>query len=224
MTYDDMVGQRYGRLAVVSVDTARVFQYGKNKPIPYLVCKCDCGNTKSIIATSLKRSLTLSCGCLRNERIRATRTTHGQSTTVKGRQKVSKEYKAWSHMLGRCYNQNDSKYHVYGGRGVNVCSRWRESFENFYADVGPAPSRAHSLDRRDVDGNYEPGNVRWATALEQAYNKQDTVKIVYKGEVFTLLSLSERTGIPKETLRQRIKHGWSPERVVETPLQNTGRR
>lgn len=218
--YLDMVGKQFGRLFVEQVSQDKVFQPKKGKPVPYLLCTCTCGKQKDILANNLKSGKTLSCGCLHREQTSKARTTHGHTRVgADGKQVMSKEYKAWAHMLSRCYDEHDGKYHVYGARGIIVCPEWRESFEAFFAYVGAAPSSAYSLDRERVHGNYEPGNVRWATTTEQAYNKQNTVRVRYRRKSYTLLELEQRTGIPRETLRVRIKNGWTVREAVETPLR-----
>jgi hypothetical protein len=131
----------------------------------YLLCVCDCGvkvlRQRYYLTRALKEGRLISCGC----RIGEWATKHGLFK--------SKEYRAWLNMKDRCSNPNNIRWDYYGGRGIKVCKRWRQSFEAFFADVGPAPSPAHSLDRYpDMNGNYEPNNVRWATASQQAHNRR----------------------------------------------------
>lgn len=123
-------------------------------------------------------------------------------------------------MLSRCYKSSDAWYRHYGGRGIKVCDRWLHSFENFLADMGPRPSPKHSIDRRDNDGNYEPGNCRWATAKEQNRNQRGNRVVIIENRSLTLAELSELSGISSSTLSHRLNLGLSPEEAISfRPLQ-----
>lgn len=115
------------------------------------------------------------------------------------------EYNSWVQMRQRCNNPNDKKFRLYGGRGIKVCERWND-FANFLADMGPRPSPGHSIDRYpDNMGNYEPGNCRWATPMEQANNRPGNRLIAIDGETITIAEASRRTGIHKSTIRSRLE-------------------
>lgn len=128
------------------------------------------------------------------------------------RGKRTPTYKSWKRMRARCHNENCDKYQYYGGRGISICSRW-DSFENFLEDMGERPEGA-SLDRIDVDGDYEPGNCRWATVTQQMRNRSNTVWIDYRGEKYTIGDLADMAGLPYWKVKQRLKRGWSVERAI----------
>lgn len=146
-------GRRFGRLLVVERDGST--------PGGFVAwaCRCDCGARTVVRSTYLASGHTTSCGCAAPEK-------HGQWGTP--------EYTAWSGARGRCMNEKDSSYRHYGGRGITMCAQWTSSFPAFLADMGPRPSPGHSLDRMNNDGNYEPGNCRWATGSEQHANRRCT--------------------------------------------------
>ncbi len=148
----------------------------------YAECLCTCGNTKTVRLDTIGKTI-FSCGCLRSEmmKVRGARTgklarKHGDGG--QGRQRAP-EYRAWAHMKNRCFNPNNKEFHYWGGRGITVCPQRKDSYEAFLADVGRKPIGKYSLDRINVDGNYEPGNVRWATDFEQANNKRKYVTLFH---------------------------------------------
>lgn len=156
---EDLGGQSFGRLTVL--DLASPSSTGLTR----WNVRCDCGKGATTNAASLKRGAALSCGCLRIERAKVANTRHGMAS--------SPEHKAWRQIKTRCTNPNTPQYADWGGRGIRMCEEWSDSFEAFFAYVGPRPSPSHSIDRfPDNDGNYEPGNVRWATRLEQNQNRR----------------------------------------------------
>lgn len=197
MILRDRQGLRYGRLLVraqaTNIGTATRWS-----------CLCDCGNTVIARSGDLTSGDTKSCGCLRQ--------THGKSQ--------SNEFRIWWGMLDRCSNPRRREYPNYGGRGIKVCESWRNSFELFFIDMGPRPSPKHSIDRYpDNNGNYEPGNCRWATRLEQMQNARSCRIIEYKGVRLSLSAWAREAGLPLNTLRDRIVRGWDLERA----LKETGR-
>lgn len=138
------------------------------------------------------------------------------------------EYGAWSGMCQRCTNPKDSNFKKYGARGIKIYARWlgKGGFTNFLADVGRRPSPEHSIDRfPDNDGNYDPGNVRWATQVEQQNNRRDNVRLTVNGETRTATEWARYLGFPREVVARRIRLGWSPERAVTVPIREwaTGR-
>jgi hypothetical protein len=122
-------------------------------------------------------------------------------------------------MKQRCYDQSNKNYFNYGGRGIEICERWLHSFENFLADMGERPSPKHSIDRIDNNGNYEPGNCRWATDLEQANNTRKNRLLTVDGETKTMAEFSKDNNLRIGTVHRRLKLGWSHEKAIKTPLR-----
>lgn len=193
-----IIGERFGRLVVVEFAGIAKDRQSKWK------CACDCGGYKVVARGSLKSGKTQSCGCLRRESEAVNRSkakTHGMSKTA--------TYRAWSSMIQRCTNENTHSYKHYGARGVSVCEKWVDSFSSFYADMGECPI-GMSLDRIDVNGNYEPGNCRWVDAKTQARNRRNNVKTVFEGKEVVVADLAEEHGIKLATMRSRVQKGQSP--------------
>lgn len=138
--------------------------------------------------------------------------------------RLSAEHGIWKRMLQRCHDQAHISYVNYGGRGIAVCQRWRVNFEAFLMDMGRRPSAAHSLDRIDNDGPYDPTNCRWATRAEQSRNTSRNVMIRWNGVTKTATDWASETGLRVSAIYYRVKHGWSPERALTTPPMNSGRR
>lgn len=171
-------------------------------------CHCECGTERMVAKYSLETGQSKSCGCLRRELLPTHKVTHGHGR--KGKQ--SGTYKSWSEMLARCRNPKSRIYSYYGGRGISVCDRWIK-FENFLADMGGRPV-GKSLDRIDVDGNYEPENCRWATATEQARNTRSNHRILCDGRMMTVAEAAEIKGLRKRMVYLRLSAGWSVERAL----------
>lgn len=129
----------------------------------------------------------------------------------------TKLYKVWSAMKERCFKTKHPKYKNYGGRGIKVCDRWRNSFDKFKADVGDRPTEGHSLDRINNDGNYEPANCRWATREQQARNKRNSKYYTYEGKTQTIRDWADEYAMDPELAAQRAKRGWCIERILKTP-------
>lgn len=123
-------------------------------------------------------------------------------------------YKSWISAKSRCKNENDKDYKNYGGRGIKVCKRWKNSFEKFYKDMGDKPSAEHSLDRINVNGNYEPSNCKWSTIIEQNNNRRTNLFLTLNGVTLTKRNWSRKLNIPESTLFNRLKRGWSVEKSL----------
>ncbi|WP_159392812.1 hypothetical protein [Methylobacterium sp. C1] len=170
--------------------------------------RCTCGVEKDLRVRDVVRGMTKSCGCSRrgsgNGKFR-----HGLSRTS--------EYGIWRHMIQRCTDPEDAAYCNYGARGICVCERWAASVDNFIADMGLRPSSDHSLERVNNDGNYEPGNCRWATWSEQMRNTRANRFVDHNGEHMLLLDACEQAPVSTATVRQRLVAGWDPHRALTTP-------
>lgn len=141
------------------------------------------------------------------------RTTKGMKYQMHG-MRSSSEYRIWCNMRYRCLVPLDPAFKDYGGRGIGVCERWMK-FENFIADMGPRPSSKHSLDRfPNNDGNYEPGNCRWATKSQQQRNTRKSKMLTFAGETLTLPDMAEKYGLRPKLLRRRLEHGWAIEKAL----------
>lgn len=167
----NLVGLRFGRWLVLRMVNERVYPSGVKQP-QYL-CLCNCGNEKVVVASCLKSGSSKSCGCL-NAEIRKSlcikrNTVHGQAANGK-----SPEYRIWQNMIARCHSPTSSGYKKYGAKGISVCAKWRESFENFLSDTGIKPYSDASLERINPFGNYEPTNCKWIHLSEQQNNKRNS--------------------------------------------------
>lgn len=180
--------------------------------------KCHCGNEWITRIRSVNSGQAKSCGCLQKAAVAETgrnNSTHGKSTTP--------EYYVYQTMIQRCTNPNNDQYKDYGGRGIKICDRWLESFENYYEDMGDRPSPELTVDREDNDLDYCKENCVWATQQEQASHKRNSSYIEYNGVIRTISEWARVTGIKRKTIEQRWKKGWSAKEVFEKPIENNER-
>lgn len=212
----DLTGKRFGRLTVIKQEG-----YDKRRHALWL-CKCQCGNEKTIRGSDLLHSGTISCGCLKKESAKKQMTTHGKTNT--------RLYPIWRGMRARCYHETSPFYNEYGGRGITMCEAWENDFMAFYNWAYEngydenAPKGECTLDRIDVNGNYEPSNCRWVSMEIQNKNKRKCMLITYNGETHTLPEWAKITGINYMTLRRRIlKDHWNVEKALTTKLNRKQR-
>lgn len=196
----DLVGEKFFRLTVL-----RRVESDKNGNSRW-ECLCKCGLKSIVYGSSLKNFITKSCGCYAKDPSSKANLTHGMTKT--------RTWRVWSGMKTRCDNKNNDNYKYYGGRGITYCERW-ESFGNFYKDMGERPY-GMTLDRINVNGNYEPGNVKWSSPKEQANNRRRNHFISYKGETKTLTEWSRKLGISTRGLTMRINK-WGIEEAFTRP-------
>lgn len=208
------VGDKFNFLTVAGPPIVRESKTGKREN--YYLCQCDCGGTTSARSSELKRGSVKSCGCLSIKVGRERQTTHGKSK--------SRIYRIWENMKKRCNNPLCPSYKFYGAKGVTVCSKW-ETFMGFYEDVGEPPYPSATLDRIHTKGNYEPGNVRWASPTEQQRNRSNNRRFYYGGENLTAAEWAEKLGISSKTMASRLLlRGWSIERAIYQPIREGGNR
>jgi hypothetical protein len=214
----NLVGQTFGRLTVTqevsSLFHARRAASGNivQQKTRRWECICICGTVSIVRQGNLLRKHTTSCGCLVRERLKEASQTHRMSRTP--------EYRAWGAMFTRCYNQKIPKYKDYGGRGITVCDRWHK-FENFWADMGNRPSPKHSLDRIDVNGNYEPQNCRWTTMIVQVNNKRTNHWITLGNLTLTIAQWARKLQLHPSTIYRRLHHTDDPVQILRPSCRPT---
>lgn len=206
VTYDHMIGQRFGMLTVLGIA-----REGTSKAGTLLRCRCDCGKESTPQPYPLLDGRTKSCGCLQL----AKATKHGQAYGKNG----SKTYTAWSQMKSRCDNPKNKFYADYGGRGIGYCDEWKD-FKAFFADMGEAPEGL-SLERIENSKGYSRENCKWATRKEQQNNRRNTKMIEYEGKMWPKQIIAEKFGIDPCTLMNRLRRGWSVDRALKHPVDKS---
>lgn len=207
MALIDMVGQRFDRLIVV----ARAENDAKGTA--RWLCKCDCGGEAVSHGSNLRRGSARSCGCRQREIARSHAARMGVGMRRHGHAvAATREYQTWGGMKQRCENPNCRQYPNYGGRGIRVCERWK-TFENFLSDMGSKPAEM-SIERIDVNGDYEPSNCRWATVLEQNNNTRANRVVDFRGQRLTVSQACRAAGVNRKTVSTRLHRGWAIERAL----------
>lgn len=193
----DLTGQQFDRLVVLEMAPRTQREIG-------WICRCACGNTHIALTAKLRNGHARSCGCRKREATIARNkaaATHGMSR--------SNEFSIWHGIKKRCLCPTDRAYPNYGGRGITICKEWAESFEAFFAYVGPRPSLEHSIEREDNNKGYEPGNVRWATPKEQGANRRNSLRVVVDGKEKTTKQLAAEAGVSLSAMTRRIRLGMT---------------
>jgi len=199
----NLIARRFGALTVLHRE-GRIRGYAAWR------CRCDCGVELVVRGDWLRLGKKKTCSraghFLKNRKEKSLSVQFGA------------EYYSWRGMRERCNNPNNAAYHRYGGRGIKVCARWHD-FALFLQDMGTRPTEKHTLDRENVNGNYELGNCRWATKGEQVRNMRTTVRVQYQGKEMLLLDLVEQMGINRSTVDRRLRNGWSIDEALSVPVR-----
>lgn len=206
--FKDLTGQKFERLFVLEIDGKTNDNHYKWK------CRCDCGKVVSVSGASLRQGLTKSCGCYSADKTSEIFKIHGEKGT--------QLHNTWCAMKSRCNNTNDGFYKDYGGRGIRVCDEWNKSngyilFRDWANTNGYV--RGLTIDRIDVNGDYEPSNCKWSTWKEQANNKRNNHFITYNGKTQTMTEWADEYKIDFKVLSSRILYGWSTERALTEPIR-----
>jgi hypothetical protein len=197
----DLVGKTFGKLLVLEF-VGRPTRGTSGDSL--WRCRCECGEESVARGCNLKTGKSRSCGCAIAPALLKSNITHGMYNAP--------ERRVWTGIKTRCFNQNEKNWKYYGGRGITVCARWlgENGFSNFLSDVGPRPSSKHSIEREDVNGNYEPGNCVWATKKEQMLNRQNTLRISHEGKSVPLKTVCDLVGVNYYSARCRMRKGQNP--------------
>ena len=206
----NLVGMKYGRLAVISAAEDQVSASGRHRTM--WECLCDCGNRVVVRGTCLTQGVTKSCGCFQREGISKRASKHGGFG--------SRLYAIWISMRQRCYNPNNNAYHNYGGRGISICAEWDDfaAFREWAYSTGykeNAPRGTFTIDRIDVDGDYSPNNCRWSNMKVQSNNKRETLYLEYNHERRPLSEWASIIGVDYTTIWKRYRNGLSADEILK---------
>lgn len=197
----DIAGKRFGRLLVIKRIGEGMWE-----------CLCDCGTVKAINGRYIRDGHTASCGCLYREVAGKHFKTHGKSCEPGAG--------SWYNMIDRCYNPQCKAFQYYGGRGITVCDRWRGSISNFLEDMGPMPAPGYTIERKDVQGNYEPSNCVWLEKKYQGWNTRKTRFIEFNGQKKSLSQWSQEKGFARHVIKSRLSNGWTLQDAMTLPLHS----
>lgn len=206
-----LIGKKFGRLKVISEAPSRTYPCGQSPRRS--VCRCDCGKIIEVSNSHLTTGQIQSCKCLRREIVTAACFVHGHTPWGKPQ---SRTYQCWSKMISRCIHPSQHGFKNYGGRGISVCQRWM-SFVNFLSDMGDKPE-GKTIERINNNGNYEPGNCRWATQKEQQRNRRNNRILTVCGITACLAALCEHFGLYSSLVQNRLKSGWTVYNAFTTPI------
>lgn len=207
MERSNLTGRVLGRWTVIRF-------HGVVKEKASWLCRCSCGVERVVEANRLKNGRSASCGCARNEKLSYMRKTHGASMAP------TPTFYSHRSMITRCYCEGSDQFEWYGARGIVVCRRWRgkKGFTNFLTDMGERPSKKHTIDRIDVNGNYTPKNCRWATWKEQHRNKRNTIFVELAGKRLSLKEACEKAGVNYARTWERVtRRNWPIEAALRIP-------
>jgi hypothetical protein len=205
----DLTGRKFGDWTIIRLSHFDKFRQARWQ------CRCVCGAERPVTAATLLRGASTGCGCSADKRFSERTKTHGMTDKT--------EHRIWKMMKSRCSNQNYTDYKNYGGRGITVCDEWNNSFEQFYADMGPRPSMKHTLDRIDNSKGYSPDNCKWSTRSEQNRNHRRNRLLTYGAETMNVIDWARKLGITQQALQFRLKN-WPADRALSEPANTRQKR
>lgn len=194
-----LAGRRFGSLVVIS-------RAGRQKRYITWLCRCDCGAEREVSGHNLRRGRTKNCGAK----------SHKVERSLSITAQYKSEYQSWRSMRNRCLDPRHAKYPAYGARGITICERWDE-FKNFMLDMGRKSDPKFTIERDDVNGNYEPTNCKWISRKDQGRNKRTSVFVTYQGKKMLLIDLVEELGLSRNNVYQRLKLGWTLAQAIALP-------
>ena len=209
--FKDLTGLKFGRLTVIKLDHKKQ-RNDKRGTRCYWLCECDCGNITTVLTEALKSGHTKSCGCLGKEKRLEANKTHNLTN--------NRIYSIWHGIKARCFNNNEKAYKNYGERGITLCEEWKNNFMTFYNwSINNGYQDNLTIDRINVNGNYEPNNCRWVNQKQQSRNMRKNHNITYKGETHCLAEWAEILDINYSTLTERVRKNWSVEDIFKKPVK-----